>query len=46
MWAYSTAYTNAQKYKYAYKAVYKQIVNGLFHNVHYKNKKNAPKEGV
>lgn len=26
--------------------VYKQIADGLLHNVHYKNKKNAPKEGV
>lgn len=27
-------------------AVCKQITDDLLHNVHYKNKKNAPKKGV
>lgn len=43
MWAYSAVYTNAPKHKYACKAVYKQITDGLIHNVHYKNKKTPRK---
>lgn len=37
---------NAPKIQIRLQAVCKQITDDLLHNVHYKNKKNAPKEGV
>lgn len=46
VWAYSTVCKNAPKIQIRLQAVCKQIADGLLHNVHYRNKKNAPKEGV